>query len=182
MLREDDCGGGMGLFTAKDMPEGRLVGIYTGNFLTNAEYKTHINTHPNATRYALEVAGVKITIIPHIEKGASSPDHQLDTMSAINEPDSGESANCFAKTCNYATESGVSYYVCIYTCKKVDADQQLTWMYGYNFERKGYEQGDPCTCRTISRLEKQGVLDDPVPMLRASMSERPENTAFNKPK
>ena len=180
-LSEDQSNSGdyVALFTKHAMKPGTLVGIYTGDFMTNAEYKKRYKEDSNVGRYAIEVYGVEMTILPKIGEGEASPNHINDPMSAINEPGSTQTANCFARTVKLDIGMHAFYHVCIYTCVQVKAGEELTWMYGLHFDRVGYKNGEPCADKLIKELHRRKNLEDSEPMLRASMEPRPGECAHS---
>lgn len=151
-----------GLFTSNPLQPGELIGFFTGHFLSNADY----NEYPRVVIKSLSkyAAGTAVGMVvspldPH------SPMTRLDflthPLALANEPSRHTTANAFAETHKIETGDAQFVAICMFACSPIDANSEITWIYGDEYKRD-YFVGVDCV--------KPPRLQDPLGMLLSSRS------------
>ena len=153
-----------GLFTSKPIPAGAFVAFYTGAFFTRDEFSGLPEAkHQALSRYVVEDEKHNVLVSPIADAGPNrnEVDFTLHPAAAINEPGESEGANVFAQASvveAIGDDGEIHEFVvfCMFTCSRIEADEELLWNYGDGYqsmrERVGYEAGSPCADELIDGL------------------------------
>ena len=153
-----------GLFTSVPIPAGAFVAFYTGAFFTRDEFSGLPEAkHQALSRYVVEDEKHNVLVSPIADAGPNrnEVDFTLHPAAAINEPGESEGANVFAQASvveAIGDDGEIHEFVvfCMFTCSRIEADEELLWNYGDGYqsmrERVGYEAGSPCADELIDGL------------------------------
>jgi hypothetical protein len=88
------AGGSFGLFTARGIPAGALIGYYSGRLYTEDEFEGFSSAkQKRINAYAMDLDGVDALLSP-IRADEEAPDLRAHPLAAANEPNEGGVANC----------------------------------------------------------------------------------------
>jgi len=151
-------GGGMGLFAARDIPAGSLMGPYRGQITLESTFNRDVPPELRAriNRYAFSTTNVKnpgvYVLDPTWGTGMWSPEPspgRRNMVAAANEPPFGTRANVRARW--VSNEGGLDPYqdpnvLCIFfeACHEIRAGSEIFVRYGEVYDRQGYTVGDDC--------------------------------------
>lgn len=139
-----------GLFAVGDIPPATLVCVYTWDDILSEEALSGMpdDAQKERRRYAVESPdhGKTLVIYPPVDP-ARHP------AAIANEPKEGSTANMEMKAEDVEIEDGGCIHVfrilALYTCARVDADDELTWNYGPSYapvrEEEKYVAGRGCS-------------------------------------
>ena len=153
-----------GLFTSEAIPAGAFVAFYTGAFFTHDEFMGLPDAKRQAlSRYAVEVEKHSVLVSPIADAGPDRThiNFTLHAAAAMNEPNESGEANVFAQASvveAIGLDAEIHSFVvfCIFTCSRIEADEELLWNYGDGYqsmrEHVGYEAGSPCADELVNSL------------------------------
>ena len=153
-----------GLFTSEAIPAGAFVAFYTGAFFTVDELMNIPDDKLQAlSRYAVEVEkhGVIVSPVADAGRDRNHINFTLHAAAAMNEPNASGEANVFAQASvveAIGNDDELHSYVvvCIFTCSRIEAGEELLWNYGDGYQpirdQVGYGAGSRCADELIDSL------------------------------
>ena len=166
-----ETGGGLGLFADSALPEGTLIGLYEGTFMSDEEYARAEAATPALKQYAMTVQDCvydfRSVVTPPIPAGSNRPDLARWPMAAMNEgcfshnnvafvpifPTIDQVAPALAATLGLDQQDGLFAGVAAYTCRRVGASRELLVSYGPDFQRVSYDPKPACTLPSPKLLQ-----------------------------
>lgn len=154
------------LVATRDLAVGTFLGFYSGRACMDCTERTV---------YGLKVTSAFVLLPFDDERNITFAEREARPLACMNEPTRGETANCCMVPQDFARDEvdGVAqladhekarYFrgIACFTCREVQAGEELTWHYGPSYaphrEEAGYEVGADCP----ERFE-----NDPRRLLRA---------------
>ena len=151
-----------GLFTARALAPGRLLGFFTGHMIHNDAYESFSpEIQETLGEYAASMETADYTVSPIDPSNVSvGVDMLLHPLAIANEPSHGNKANVFAESRLLDAGDAQFACICMFACVTIAAGGELCWSYGDGFRRRGYAGGDDC--------DRPSRPDNPLEMLRLS--------------